>query len=346
METPAEPTKAFHPMLSYQVIKYIGAVFLVLNQLVNLNKVSTYYFTTSAFLNSTLTSLLGTIGQMGLPLLMIGTVAGIMRNRKYIFVYLIAYGAGALSFLFLEQAGIVAYLYILSYASGLKPNFNILVSLKDIVVRLQTQFVSINVFVDLFLVAAFFFFLFYNPKKHVKVFRSLVALPAAYLLVAYILMVLSRFGVLTLNVYVLSMLPSKKMSAYAIVLSMLIYLRIFSKDRDGYSVNSKTFAVYMSFVVVFICIIDAFFYCLPNSKNFCVGNSYMLFTCVPLVLLFDYKATIKHRWISWTMPVFYIVAYGTILYFYTIILLDLLKVFAGGASGGDGSTEAMLSLFI
>ncbi len=328
MENLAEPTKSYHPILSYQVVKYIGAVLLVLSQLVTLNKVYSFYFGTGGFLDETLTNVLGTIGQMGLPLIMIGTVAGIMRNRKRIFLYLIAYAVGAASFIFIEQIAVTGYLYFVLKTCGINLSFDVVVTAKNLIVNTLNHFTSLNVFVDLFLCAAFYFFLFYTPKKHVNIFRCFIAVPAAYLIVAYILTVLNKFGAVDLNIFVLYLLPSKKYSAYVIVLSMLLYLKIFSKNKEAPNCSSKSFAVFMSFVVVFICIADAFLSCFPNASKFCAGGSYMLFTCVPFVLLFDYKAQIKHPWISWTLPGFYLVGYGTLLYFYTAVVVDVLQHFS------------------
>ena len=316
-------------MLSYQVVKYIGAVLLVLSQLVTLNKVYSVYFGNGGFLNTTLTNALGTIGQMGLPLIMMGTVAGIMRNRKRIFLYLIAYAVGAASFIFIEQIAVTSYLCFVLEMSGITMDADIIATVEALILSTLHQFTSLNVFVDLLLVASFYFFLFYTPKKHVKAFRCFVAVPAVYLVTAYILMVLNKYGTIQLDIFFLYFLPSKKLSAYGVVLSMLLYLKLFSKNKEAPDVNSRSFAVFMSFVIVFICIIDAFLGCFPNASKFCVGSSYMLFTCIPVVLLFDYKAPIKHPWISWTLPGFYLVGYGTLLYFYTVVVLDVLKNFSG-----------------
>ncbi len=326
-------------MLSYQVVKYIGAVLLVLSQLVTLNKVYSVYFGDGGFLNTTAINVLGTIGSMGLPLIMMGTVAGIMRNRKRIFIYLIAYALGAASFIFIEEVAVTSYLCFVLKMSGMAIDADLVAAVESIIIVVLNQFTSLNVFVDLFLVASFYFFMFYTPKKHVKVLRWFVFAPACYLTAAYVLTVLNKFGAVSLDTYILYLLPSKKLSAYAIVLSMLLYLKIFSTNKVAPNVNSKSFAVFMSFVIVFICIIDAFLGCFPNAANFCVGSSYMLFTCIPVVLLFDYKAQIKHRWISWTLPGFYLVGYGTLLYFYTLVVLDLLKTLSE-------FTEALASLSV
>ena len=331
-----EPTKRYHPMLSYQVVKYIGAILLVLSQLVTLNKVYSVYFGNGGFLDTTLTNVLGTIGQMGLPLIMMGTVAGIMRNRKRIFLYLIAYAVGAASFILIEQVAVTGYLCFVLKVSGITIDVDVIATVEAIIISTLHQFTSLNVFVDLLLVASFYFFLFYTPKKHVKVLRWFVLVPACYFLASYVLTVLNKFGAVDLDIYILYLLPSKKISAYAIVLSMLLYLKIFSTNKEIPNVSSRSFAVFMSFVIVFLCIIDAFLGCFPNASNFCVGGSYMLFTCVPIVLLFDYKAPIKHPWISWTLPGFYLVGYGTLVYFYTVVVLDVLKKFSALAEALSG----------
>lgn len=324
-------------MLSYQVVKYIGAVLLVLSQLVTLNKVYSAYFSNGGFLNDALTSVLGTVGSMGLPLIMMGTVAGILRNRKRIFWYMGAYAVGAASFILIEQIAVTSYLYFVLKMSGIAIDPDVIAVVETIILLTLHQFTSLNVFVDLLLVASFCFFFFYTPKKHVKVFRWFVSLPLSYLLAAYVLTVLNKFGETQLDIYILYLLPSKKISAYAIVLSMLLYLKIFSTDKEHPNVDGKSFAVFMSFVIVFLCIIDAFLGCFPKASNFCVGSSYMLFTCIPVVLLFDYKAEIKHRWISWTLPGFYLLSYGTLLCFYTIVVLDILKKVSALAEAFSGA---------
>ena len=328
VENLEEPTKAYHPMLSYQVIKYIGAVLLLLGQLVTLNKVYSIYFTNGNFLNSTGANVLSTLGQMGLPLIMIGTIAAIMRHRKRIYAYLIAYALGAASFIFIEQIGVTGYLYFVLKTANITIDDEVVTLVKDLVVTTLNQFTSLNVFVDLFLCACFYFFLFHAPKKHVKLFRCFVALPAAYLVAGYIITVINKFGAADFDIFILYLLPSKKPSVYVIVLAMLLYLKIFSANKEVPDISSKSFAVFMSFVIVFVCIIDAFLSCLPDASNFCVGGCYLLFTCIPFVLLFDYKAEIKHRWISWTMPAFYVVSYGTLLFFYTVIVVDVLEKFS------------------
>ncbi len=316
------------PLLSYQVLKYIGMVLLTVSQLVTLNHIYSLYFDTPSILDENGESLLKTIGQIGLPLVLIATLAGIVYNRKRIFLYLGFYAAGAISFVFLEQLAIHLYVIMLLHQGGVSVSAETLQAVEQLIITLLNEFISLNVFVDLFLCACFFFFMFYRPKKNVFLFRICIALPILYLITGYVLTVLRKYGILSLNFYAVSFLPSKKPIAYAIVFAILIYLKVFNGGGDEFIIDSRSFALYLSLAVVFFCIIDALFSFMPWAKNFQVGDSYMLCISVPFLLCFDYKKPIRHRWISYTVPAYYAVSYGVLLFFYSSIVIDILSIFA------------------
>ncbi len=328
MDEITSPRKIYQPFFSYQILKYIGVVLLTVSQLVTLNSIYSLYFGTTNFIDDNLKTLLKTIGQIGLPLVLIATLAGIIYNRKRIYLYLGFYAAGAISFVFLEQLAIHLYVMMLLSQGGVTISAETLQSIEQLIITFLNEFVSLNVFVDLFLCACFFFFMFYRPKKRQFLFRICFFLPLSYLIAGYILAVLRKYGILSLNFYLVSFLPSKKPIAYAIVFAMLIYLKIFNGNNDEFIVDSRSFALYISIAVVFFCIIDALFSFMPDAKNFQVGDNYMLFISVPFLLCFDYKRPIKHRWISYTIPAYYAASYGVLLFFYSSIIIDIIMMFA------------------
>ncbi len=319
--------RLYRPFMSYQVLKYIGMFLVTISQMVTLGTIYNLIFGTKGILNETWTYILSMLSVIGLPLVLIGTLSNIIYNRKKVFVYLGLYLALGIAFVFIVQLGIWGYMNILISNSGLKLTTEQTTWLGNAIITALGKFQSLNIFMDLFLVALFYLFMFYKPKKiDVKLFRWGVLIPIAYLITSYILNTCNKFGVISLNFYGLSFLVSKKPSAYAIFLSMLIYLKIFNKETEegDFNVDSFDFSIFMSLAIVFISIIDAFFYFIPNATKFGFGDSYCYFMCVPFVLCYDYNKEIKHPWIGFTMPAYYGVTYGIILYFFTALIVLVL----------------------
>ena len=314
-------------MMSYLVLKIIGITLLFVSQMITLAYVYSSYY--SGYNLDAWMQVVGVFSQIGLPLVLISTLTSIMINKKRIFWYIGAYALGAICFVFIEQLAIMIYLRFLTSQMTFTLSPALLSWIKDLLITLLNKFVSLNVFVDLLLVSLFYLFLFYKPKKHVALFRCFIIIPAAYLITSYILSVLNKLGIVYLNFYVSSFLASKKPSAYVIFLSMLLYLKVKNLKHEELKSSSRDFQVFISLVILAVSVIDGFLGLLSNASKFSVGNNYCLFLCIPFIFLFDYKKKVKHKWLGLSIPVYYTLGYGVLMYFYTLLLIEVLNLLGG-----------------
>ena len=337
--------RGFQPFLSYQVLKYIGLVLIGISQFVVIRSMYSYMPSSvdpnaqNFIIPENLANFLKTFSAIGTPLVMISLFANFMYNRQNIKFFMLLYFVMMICFAFGEKIGMTLLVKYICSQLGIVVSTGDELWLASIKL-LQTLLVyngGINMFIDFFLFACFFFFMFYTPKKHEKLFRWGILLPLIYLLGTNSFFIALNFRPDLYEIWdtyvlaeVLNLFPSKNLSTYIIYFAILFYVSKKDKSLDFTGVSSKDFTKFLSLVLVMLSIIELFLSYVPKIENFNLGNTYSLFLCVPFVLLFDYKCEIKHRWITYTQPLYYCALYGTFFYYFSkmfVFILELLKVF-------------------
>lgn len=323
-----EKGPVFRPFLSFQVLKYIGAILITISQFTTLSSIYYKVYETKLLLSPTTITILKNFSSIGLPLVMIAVLAGILYNRKSIKLYLAFYLVCAVAFPFIEKAAITLYLKFIFKTTKFNVPVDVEKSVSILAEYVVGNYFSLNIFVDYFLVALMYFFMFYIPKKYIniKVFRSFVAIPILYVVVSYILLALARYDLITFNLYTNSFLTTKNYTAYVLILTVLIYLKVKNEDDNHWTVPATKLNYLMIITMVFLCVFDYFISYVPNIYVFGMGTSYPLFLSIPFIFFFNYREEIKHPWITFTMPLYYLASFSGILYYYSKIILDLLDL--------------------
>ena len=187
--------------------------------------------------------------------------------------------------------------------------------------------IEINVFTDLFIFTLFHFFVNYVPKKHFQdkkliIFRLFALLPVFYMIVSYILKVLSGLGYIDLPTFFVPLMMSKSPLIFLlfVIVSLWIKMRQRHFKKLGFTKeeyqkflktkrNSFSFSLHLSIFIFIIVIIDLIFYIIIYSQYAWVADAseslfrYILATysagdCIPLLLSIPfvmlYSYTKKH----------------------------------------------------
>lgn len=335
----------FSPFLSYQVLKYIGLLLIGISQFVMIREIYAYVFPNSGFIISdNFASLLKSLCVIGTPLVMISLFANFMYNRQNIKFFMLLYFVLIVVFAFGEKIGIgVLANFIYKELNGTDLTTQ---QAEEVIRDLQVILVSnggINMFIDFFLFACIFFFIFYTPKKHVRLFRWCVCIPLGYLIASTCLFITLNFRPDLYNVWdiyllseIVNLCPSKNLSTYILYFAVLYYVSRKDKELDFKGVESRDFSRFVCILLVLLSIAEMFLSYIPNIDKLNLGNSYYLFVCVPIVLLFDYKCEIKHPWITYTQPIYFGLQYSFFFYYLEkmlVYVLQLLKAANGTTSG-------------
>ena len=125
------------------------------------------------------------IGELALPLFLVANFSYILRNRKNIKKVILFYGLAALGMMFVAYGFLFRYYFTMTLRYN-SDNYELFSVLLEVILNANVnKYVFLNVFIDLFLCSASYFFLTYQPKKFFKgkkliLFRLLVLLPIIY----------------------------------------------------------------------------------------------------------------------------------------------------------------------
>lgn len=305
---------------SYQTLLYIGLIFLSIQQFSFLGIVNNY-ITHENYLNINLLNFLYNLGTIGLPLILIAKITEFFKDGKKIRYNIIFNAIGTFLFAFIETIGIMLIISITYSRLNIPLDYIQNKHLFENILTLLSKFVNANVFVDLLIFSLLFLFLFHYPKKHLKLFRSLVLFPLLYIIISFILMILYKLSIIELNFYLASFLPSKKILLHFLVLSYLFYLKIYNKNRESKVLESHKVSIFLTLIIIIICLIDFIFSFFPNLKTFGLGSSYYIFISIPFILMFDYKKPIKFKWVKYTYPCYNLINYTILISKYMYLLL-------------------------
>ena len=174
--------------------------------------------------------------------------------------------------------------------------FNMLV---DKLIMLVGKILSIfNTFLEKIVFGSLYIFLFTKPKslegKKLLYFRLLSLIPIIYAIVSLILRALHNINKIVINIYVLPLLLSSKITIYIFFISTLSIIKyislkyeIFDEENDIQPrVFTKIGSRIFSALGILELIIGLF---LPSWSDYGIGNHYLLILCAPIMTLYDYK---------------------------------------------------------
>ena len=125
-------------------------------------------------------------------------------------------------------------------------------------------------------------------------FRLLSLIPIIYAIVSLILRALHNINKIVINIYVLPLLLSSKITIYIFFISTLSIIKyislkyeIFDEENDIQPrVFTKIGSRIFSALGILELIIGLF---LPSWSDYGIGNHYLLILCAPIMTLYDYK---------------------------------------------------------
>ena len=186
-----------------------------------------------------------------------------------------------------------------SLKEGLINLANILI---DSIVIIIADFLSTyNIFLEKLILGSLYLFIFYKPKngfsnkKLLIFFRSLSAIPIAFIIVSLVLRALQKLNGLEISEYLSPILLGQKVTIYGFFIVTLFVIKYKSKkysnvfDEEGY-IDTKVFTkIGSSIFAIFGAIefIAGLFF--PEWASFGIGRKYLIILCAPIFTLYDYK---------------------------------------------------------
>lgn len=209
--------------------------------------------------------------------------------------------------------------------------------LMEFVAKAATQTIvrshlNINVFLDLFLCTVFYFFIDYKPKKlnggKLLLFRCCSIFPILYLIIGIVLTGMNRAAMIRLPLWIVALLPSRKIPGILLFLFMVLYVQYHEKeliskggtaeDLSAYletNRNSLRFSTFISLILALMSLADFLLNKIPGLSAWSVGTSQTMFFAIPFVMLFSYNRNTRLKILDVLFPVYYILNYGLLFSF-------------------------------
>ncbi len=325
----------FHPFINRHGLKLIGMALFAVSQLLTLAKIGGFFFEDFLKFDGALAGFLKGISAISLPLMMVSVFSCIITDERRIRRRLRLYFFCAFAFYILEIVAAHAYIYraalrVFSDAEDLAP------FTEELVRVLLAPFAGINVFLDFFICASFYYFLIDTPKGlsslRRKLFRLGALLPVLYILFGFVLHGLFSLGTLDLDFYAVALLPSKSPSVYLLFFAMVLYRRHRSPDKSGEMFRADSFSVFLALILTLISVADYLLSFLPSAEVFGIGKASTFFLAVPLILCYDCEMPPRNRLAPFIYdPVFYFILYAVLFYYYSemcdIVLATMASLF-------------------
>lgn len=324
------PDIKYRGPLSYRFLRVLAWVFVILGQIVFLSSIGKTMFSWQP-LPSPLLNAFNVLSAISTPLFIVASFGLVLNKKRNTYHYLLIYGLG-----FLGIGSGICFFYYRYIASlfvqlGLSEN-----DLLQIITNAISDRVQINVFADLFAFALFNYFLTYYPKKVFVdkkriIFRLFMIFPLAFVVVSYILKVLSGLGKIELPFAIFPFLTTKSPFTFLVfVFSALwiknrerLYLRM-GASLDEYhrylttNRNSLSFSIHLSiiiFVFAFIDLVTGFSLAVGISSinpdfmieviftTFEIGQCVSLVIAIPILFLYSYTRDHNNGLIDILIPV-------------------------------------------
>ncbi len=208
-------------------------------------------------------------------------------------------------------------------------------------------YLSINIYIDMFLAALFYFFIHYIPKKgyyknHIIQFRLFAILPVIYVIVSMVLHGIAKNGYTdkSLPIFIGAALSFKAYGALILFVVMTLFVKyrekifnFFNKKKNinysDYKDSNRSafdFSVVIAVTITLISLIDYIIMLyIPTSKGYGFGSCIYMFVAAIPFLLFNYKLKARFKILNILFALYYMILFLLLLILYgaAIILLIL-----------------------
>ena len=273
-ETELQNDIKYRGPLSYQHFQIFGWLCIVLSVVVIMLKLGGKADEGLARDTGPLVTVLGYITFLSLPFLLIANFSKILNNSEGYKKQLIRNGAAAVGI------GLAAYVffsrYVVSAAGKLVEDPENVLPVMTALFRgfSGSGFMTINLFVDLFLCTLFMFFLNAQPKrvftgKKVLILRIFALLPLAYEIASIVIKFKAATGEITLPIWSFSLLTVKPPMTFAVFILLASHMKTremrfcrHGRTHEEYQAflqtnrNSRHFSVYLAVVLVVAAALD------------------------------------------------------------------------------------------
>ena len=318
----------YKPPLSYRSIKIFGLFFFLL-PLIVIRIMLDVPAVTEGFVDG-ITYVADAISS---PLIILAGYIIILKRKNRASSMLLIYLIMAI-FIYLVTI-IVFERYLITLVSALHPTWSgdeIRNYTNEMVLSSGAKsIVNYNIFLDLTLCCAFYFFTNITPKKatgkKLVLFRLCALIPAIYLIVSVILAGLFNMGMIKLNVAEVALLTCRAPATYLVFFGLSIYLAINKKiykskgvSDYGYAKYKETnahslqFSIVCSIIIAVVSLIDFIFSFFGFSGAFNFGETYMMCLIIPFVMLISYKKEYSSATVDFLIPVVYIALIALLIF--------------------------------
>lgn len=307
--------KKFRQPMSYRWLKILGLFalivpFLLIRIMVSFPDMEENLFTIISDIANTLS----------LPLVIFAAFILILKSNKkanllitYSILAIIIYVV--LIFLFEH--------YLLVILSSIHPEMSA-VEIREYANSLaaELKIFQYNIFVDLLMCSAFFYFTNETPKrlkddkKKMQLFRLGALLPVIYIIASMILSGLANSGVIQLDNKIMGIMTCRSPATYLIFFAVSLFLsnsqKIYLRNggtMQGFKEFKKTnahslqFSIVCSIIILVVCLLDFLFGLIPGSSAFGIGDSKLMFVIIPFIMLISYSKEYKSNTIDLFLPI-------------------------------------------
>ncbi len=206
-------------------------------------------------------------------------------------------------------------------------------------------YLSINIYIDMFLAALFYFFIHYEPKKgyykrHIVQFRLYAILPVLYVITSMVLHGITKNGYIENNLPIAigAALSFKAYGALILFVVMTLFVKyreniynfFHKKKNTDYSVYKDSnravfdFSVVIAVTITLISLVDYIIMLyIPTSKGYGFGSCIYMFVAAIPFLLFNYRIRGRFKVLNIGFALYYMFLFLMLfsLYGATIIIL-------------------------
>ena len=219
-------------ILSYRHLRIIAWICLAIAQISVVLALEAKLNPDTAGTVSIISTVLGYIGSLPLPLFFLANVS-VMTRRKSNFRSLFYFYGGLAIGMFLLQNFIIMH-YVYGVMKALDPTTKMteaFMFVGTLMPYLGNKAYMLNIFIDMFLCTLLFYFIYYEPKKYfqgkkIVIFRLLVLIPIAYEVGAIFLKYYLTLGYFVMPSYYYALLPSKPPLVFLAFVALIIFLKI------------------------------------------------------------------------------------------------------------------------
>ena len=207
-------------------------------------------------------------------------------------------------------------------------------------------YLSINIYIDMFLAALFYFFIHYEPKKgyykrHIVQFRLYAILPVLYVITSMVLHGITKNGYIENNLPIAigAALSFKAYGALILFVVMTLFVKyrepiynFFHKkkntDYKAYENSNRAvfdFSVVIAVTITLISLIDYIIMLyIPTSKGYGFGSCIYMFVAAIPFLLFNYRIRGRFKVLNIGFALYYMLLFLMLFALYGSVIILLI----------------------